>query len=233
MGSEEEDFGEVASDTAINKLKEWFEGLTEEQRKCFQTGVVGLKNDLQEKIERDIQIEVENATHYLGGTTLVCAIIGEKDTLIANIGDSRAYIIKDGKLKQISREDTLAHRMIIKGILPNKEVARFYSKSNIITQCIGMSRKDLNHPNIEIINNSDYDMLLLFSDGVTNCYSEKDIAVVCKNSNKKEVARIIVEKALKKDEFAPEEYLEDKDIEALLLGGKDNASIVIDVPERE
>ena len=64
-------------------------------------------------------------------------------------------------------------------------------------------------------------------------YSEKDIAVVCKNSNKKEVARIIVEKALKKDEFAPEEYLEDKDIEALLLGGKDNASIVIDVPERE
>lgn len=225
--------GEIASDIAINKLKEWFENLTEEQKKCFYTGVVGLKNDLQYKIERDIQIEVEYETRYLGGTTLVCAIVGEKDTMIANIGDSRAYLIKDGKLKQISREDTVAQKNLEKGYIPNKEASRFDEDSNIITQCIGMSRKDLNHPHIDIIDNKDYDMLILFSDGVTDCLSDEDIAIVCKNSDRKDFAKKIVERAIRHDSIRPEEYANYDNLNLYIPGGKDNTTAVVYVPEKE
>lgn len=225
--------GEIASDVTINKLKEWFENLPEEQRKCFNTGLEGLKNDLQDKIERDIQIEVEYETSYLGGTTLVCAIVGEKDTLIANIGDSRAYLIKDRKLKQISREDTVAQKNLEKGYIPNKEVSRFDEDSNLITQCIGMNRKELNHPHVEIIDNKDYDMLVLFSDGVTDCLSDEDIAIVCKESDRKEVAQKLVEKALKHDSMVPEEFVEYNNLNTIILGGKDNTTAAVYAPERD
>ena len=227
------EFGDIASDTAINKLKEWFENLTDEQKKCFYKGVAGLKIDLQNKIERDIQIEVEYEARHLGCTTLVCAIVGEKDTLIANIGDSRAYLIKNGKLKQISREDTVAQKNLEKGYTPSKEAARFDDKSNIITQCIGMSRKDLNHPHIDIIDNKDYDMLVLFSDGVTDCLSDEDIAIVCKNSDRKDFAKEIVEKAIRHDSMCPEKYGDYNNLNPYIPGGKDNTTAAVYAPERE
>ena len=225
--------GEIASDITINKLKEWFENLDEEKKKYFHTGVFGLKDELQELIEKDIQIQVEYQTRYLGGTTLVCAIVGEKDTLIANIGDSRAYIINDGKLKQVSREDTVAQQNLEKGYTPNKEASRFDQRSNEITQCIGMDRKDLNHPHIEIIDNKDYDMLVLFSDGVTDCLSDEDIAIVCRNSDRKDFAKKIVEKAIRHDSIRPEEYANYDNLNSYIPGGKDNTTAVAYVPEKE
>ena len=174
-----------------------------------------------------------NETSYCGGSTFVCAIIGKSDTLIANIGDSRAYIIKDGKLKQISKDDTVAQRNLEKGITPNKEAARFDRESNELTQCIGMNRRNLKHPHFETINNKEYDMLLLFSDGVTDCLSDEDIAVVCKNSNRKEVARKIVEKAIRHDSIEPEEFKDYENLEIYIPGGKDNTTAAIYAPKKD
>ena len=159
--------------------------------------------------------------------------MGEKDTLIANIGDSRAYIINDGKLKQVSREDTVAQQNLEKGYTPNKEASRFDQRSNEITQCIGMDRKDLNHPHIEIIDNKDYDMLVLFSDGVTDCLSDEDIAIVCRNSDRKDFAKKIVEKAIRHDSIRPEEYANYDNLNSYIPGGKDNTTAVAYVPEKE
>ena len=233
MEWEDQRTGEIASDIAINKLKEWFENLDEEKKRYFHTGVIAFKDELQELIEKDIQIEVEYETGYLGGTTLVCAIVGEKDTLIANIGDSRAYIIMNGKLKQLSREDTIAKKNFELGNTPNKEASRFDEDSNVLTQCIGMNRKDLKHPEIKIINNIDYDMLVLFSDGVTDCLSDEDIVIVCKNSDRKDFAKIIVEKAIRHDSIRPDEYENYNNLNSYIPGGKDNTTAVVYLPEKE
>ena len=226
--------GEIASDVVVTELKEWFDNLSPEQMKCYYTGVEGLKEELQDKIERELQIKVEYNTGCLGGTTIVCAIIGEKDTLIANVGDSRAYIIRDGKLEQLSREDTEAQRNLEKGKTKTKEEARFDSKSNMLLQAVGMPRQELQHPNIRIIDNSEYDMLLLFSDGVTDCLSDEDIAVVCKNTKKKDLTKKIVEKAIKHDSILPEELLEKYwDLNSYIPGGKDNTTAVVGEPDRD
>lgn len=222
--------GEVASDVIVNKLKDWFENLSKEEKNCYYNSVAGLKESLEQKIQIDIQAEVEYKTGYLGGSTLVCAILGKNDTLIANIGDSRAYIIKYGEIKQISREDTVAQKKLEMGETPTKEASRFDEQANELIQCIGMNRKDLTAPHFEILNNNEYDMLLLFSDGVTDCLSDADILNVCKNSNKKEVAKAIVEKAIRHDSLKPEELVDYDYLTPYIPGGKDNTTVAVYAP---
>lgn len=225
--------GNVASDIIVSKLKEWFENLSQEEKDCYYTGVEGFKDSLQEKIELDIQVSVEAKTYNMGGSTLVCAIIGENDTLVANIGDSRAYIIKDGKLQQISREDTIAQENLKKGKTPTKEASRFDKEANILTQCIGMDRRELKHPHFQILKNTEYDMLLLFSDGITDCLSEDDIAVICKNSDRKEVAKTLVEKANRHDSIEPEEFENYEHLKDYIPGGKDNATAAVYIQKKD
>lgn len=219
--------GEIASNIVIEKLKDWFENLSQDELLCYHTGVEGLKESLLKKIEIDIQTSVESTTWRQGGSTLVCAIIGENDTLVANIGDSRAYIVNGSDIKQISREDTEAKKNVLKRGIEDKELERFDAESNVLVQCIGMDREDLNHPFVTILKNTDYDMLLLFSDGVTDCLSDEDIAVVCRNSNKKELAKKIVEKAMSHDSFLPEKYNDYSDLLQYIPGGKDNTSAIV------
>ena len=229
--------GEIASDVVVTKLKEWFDSLNSKQIEYWHTGVAGLQAAIQDEIERELQIEVEYQTGKLGGTTLVCAINGKNDTLIANVGDSRAYIVKDGRLKQLSREDTVAQRNLEKGKTKSKEASRFDSRANELTQAIGMSRKDLNHPHFEIINNDEYDMIVLFSDGATDCLPDEDIAVACRNTNRKKFAKKIVEKAMKHDSIRTDEIEEQFersiDSDVLILGGKDNTSAVVGFNNRD
>ena len=225
--------GKVASNEIIKNLKDWFENLTDSQKNYYNTSLQGLEKDLKKKIEFDLQIAVENATWQCGGTTLVCALIGENDTLVANIGDSRAYIAKKGKLIQLSREDTEAQLHLEKGKLPTKEAARFDVESNMLTQALGMERRMLIEPYTKIIKNSDYDLLMLFTDGVTDCLSDDDIVAVCRTTNKRELARKIVEKAIRHDSFAPEEYSDYCNLNAYISGGKDNATAAVYAPEKD
>ena len=81
--------------------------------------------------------------------------------------------------------------------------------------------------------NKDYDMLLLFSDGVTDCISDEDMAVVCRTTDKKALARRIVEKALKNDTFIPEEFIDYSHLRAYKPAGWDNATVAIQVKNKD
>ena len=225
--------GEIASNAIIKEMKRWFESLTREQRLCYYTSVNELRKDLLKEIKSNVQSAVERETIQKGGSTLVCAIIGKNDTIIANVGDSRAYIIKNGKLIQLSREDTVTQKYFINGKLPDKEASRFDQKSNILVQSIGMNRDDLKEPYTCLIENSKYDLLLLFSDGVTDCLSDDDIVAVCKKSNRSEIAKKIVKKAIKHDSIVPEEYINYTELNTYIPGGKDNATAAVYVPRKE
>lgn len=229
--------GEIASDIIINKLRDWFESLSDEQIKEGEENVEAFIYNLQKKIEEDIQDTVSKETLNSGGSTLVCAIIGKNNTLITNIGDSRAYIAKNKKITQLSREDTIVYEKFKKGKFESKEVSRFDRESNVLTQCIGMNKRDLKHPYIQVINNNEYDMILLFSDGVTDCLSDEDIAVVCRNSDKKEITKKIVEKAIKNDSIIDSsKILENENLIEYIPGGKDNLTAAVyisDTEERE
>lgn len=224
--------GEIASNVIIQKLKNWFEELSIDKKKYYYNSIENIKTDLINEIELKIQPSVEYETWKQGGSTLVCAIIGKNDTIIANVGDSRAYIAKNGKLIQLSREDTVAQKHLENGIIPTKEASRFDQESNILLQSIGMNRRNLKHPHTQIIKNDDYDLLLLFTDGVTDCLSDDDIITVCKKTDKSELAKKIVEKAIRHDSIEPEEYSDYANLNLYIPGGKDNATVAIYAPKK-
>ena len=126
--------------------------------------------------------------------------------MVTNVGDSRAYIAKGGKLKQISREDTLTQKKIEEGKLPSKEIARFDVESNIITKSIGKDDGDTFEPYVTVIPNESYDILLLVSDGVTDCLSDEDMIAICINTDKEKLARLMVEAAIRHDSWIKKLY---------------------------
>lgn len=225
--------GEVASDVVVKKLKEWFENLSKEEKNAYYTGTEDLTESIKNELFSKIESEVLDKTKYMGGSTVVCAVVGQKDTLVANIGDSRAYFIKNGKIEQVSREDTVTQEKLDEGKLLSKEMARFDEDSNQLTQCLGMDKGNLRCPNVEIINNKDYDMILLFSDGVTDCLSDEDIAIVCRNTDKKELAHKIVEKAIRHDSIEPEEFCDYICLNPYIPGGKDNATAAVYINDKK
>ena len=229
MGGEQK--GEIASNVLINGLKRWFENLSDEEKDFFYTGVANFQDCLNKKIN-EISEQIANILYGLGGTTLVCAIIGENDTLITNVGDSRAYVIQNGRLKQVTIDDAIVQEEMEKGNIPNKDAMRFHREAAGITECVGMGKIESIHSTV--LNNHDYDMLLLFSDGVTDCLSENDIAVICKNADRKKIAQILVKKSIEHDSIAPDELIENYvDFNIYIPGGKDNSTTAIYLNERE
>ena len=205
--------------------------LTDEQKACYETSVDELKEDLLKQINESIIPSVKDKTLNGGGSTLVCAIVGKNDTMVLNVGDSRAYIAKDGDLKQISREDTMTQQKLELGMLPNKDIARFDPQSSRILQSIGIDDGHLPEPYVVILDNDSYDLLILLSDGVSDCLSDEDLIAVCKTTNRKELAKRFVTVAVGHDSILPQEHKK-KRLVKYIPGGKDNATAAVFAPKK-
>jgi len=106
------------------------------------------------------------------GTTLVASLVGQKQSLILNVGDSRAYRINENGIHQITRDHSVVEDMVKSGQLTRDE-ARNHPRKNLITRALGCEpqlRADLFHEDT-----SDGDWLLLCSDGLSNLVTEQEI----------------------------------------------------------
>ena len=125
------------------------------------------------------------------------SILGKRKTIVANVGDSRAYIYKNQELTQITEDDSdvwYYHKYAD----IEKEDLRFFSNNNIINACIGLC-EELCRVSISVIDN-DYDMLLLLTDGVTDLIKDKKIKKIIKNNIKEKVLEKIIHEAVYVDQ---------------------------------
>lgn len=231
-------YGEVGSHEIVDSLKQWFEQLDSNLKKIYFTDVTALQEALNQKLE---EITISLDRKYRGQTvaTVVCALIGKNQTLIANVGDSKAFIVKDGKLEQVSETQTAGQILYDRGEIPSKEAQRFLKAESAPTGYVGYGTEGtgnwkfdfgvdkefkLWNPYYNIINNDDYDMVLLFSDGVTDCLSEEDIAVITRTTDKSKLSQELVRRALDNISRAPEELQHDFRYSKEIPGGKDNTT---------
>lgn len=139
------------------------------------------------------------------GTTLVVATVQDEYLYVANVGDSRLYLIDDG-IEQITHDHSLVEEMIRIGELQRKD-AKNYPDRNVITRAIGVRvpvRVDFFDVKLE-----HGDKILLCSDGLTNMVEDEEILeIVRKSSSIEEAAGALVDTANKN-------------------GGKDNISVVL------
>ncbi|HEY5317599.1 MAG TPA: Stp1/IreP family PP2C-type Ser/Thr phosphatase [Solirubrobacteraceae bacterium] len=157
--------GEVASKIAVDAFAE---GLPEDGSPEERLAAVALRAN--RRIYELSQSESERAGM---GTTLTAAYLGETDLAIAHVGDSRAYLFRDGELSRLTQDHSLMAELIRRGKLTEEEAADHPQRS-IITRALG--------PEPEVtVDTWTYpvragDVILLCSDGLTSMVSEAQVA---------------------------------------------------------
>ena len=144
------------------------------------------------------------------GTTLVAATIKDGVLYIANVGDSRLYLIRGNLIKQVTKDHSYVEEMIEKGkLVRNSE--EYFSKKNIITRAVGIGEQvDIDFFEVDL---KAGDYVLLCSDGLSNMVSDPEICKIVQTENS----------------------LEDK--VGMLIhtanehGGRDNISVILVTPQ--
>ena len=218
MGGKEH--GELASNYTIKTIEKWFK---EKDPKTLNNTnkTTELLEKLIYKINEDI-IKKYHENH--SGTTLCMAIINKINTLFMNVGDSRAYIYKNKKLIQVSEDDSDVWFYYKYGAC-KKDDLRYFFNNNIITSCVGLT-KDLCKISTYTVEN-DYDMVLLFTDGVTDIITDKKILKLIKKSKKRSILANIINEAVNVDQNLKIPFrLKRKKYSKYILPfkGRDNAS---------
>lgn len=167
---------------------------------------------LQKAIEQANQgirdLAVGNKEYEGMGTTVVVATCLGKYLKVANVGDSRLYIVNQ-RIKQITKDHSLVEEMIRMGGL-DRASARTHPNKNIITRAVGACEGiDVDFFDVEL---KPGDSVLMCSDGLSNMLEDEEIRILMNTG------RDIVEKA------------EALVSEANNNGGKDNISLIIIEP---
>lgn len=169
--------GKKASTKALIYLEEFFDG------------------DLKAAMEKSNDRLIEDRKRPdIGYTTLTTVAVKGRNIEVANVGDSPAYLIRNGKIRMLTVED------------------RFMG-SGSLTQALGQS--DINiHFTKEEIEAGDY--IIMVSDGVTNVLTEDEIlAIAKKHKFVEEIGKFILEAAVEEQQY----YNDDKTIIVLHVSG--------------
>ena len=155
--------GEVASEIAVRVLSE----LAPEH-----PDVEALGRAIEEANRAVNQAAREGRGRQGMGTTMTAAMLEGERLVIAQVGDSRAYLLHQGKLQQLTRDHSLMADMIEAGQLTPEE-ARTHPQRSVITRALG-SDAHL-HPDIYEINVETGDRLLICSDGLSGMIFDDQI----------------------------------------------------------
>lgn len=106
------------------------------------------------------------------GTTFVISTILNDILYVANIGDSRLYLVRNGEIKQVTEDHSLVEEMVKNGEI-EREQMRFHPNKNIITRALGASETVV--PDYFEVELRKDDLILMCSDGLSNMMDDKDI----------------------------------------------------------
>ncbi|MCI8354972.1 MAG: Stp1/IreP family PP2C-type Ser/Thr phosphatase [Lachnospiraceae bacterium] len=189
------------------------ETVVREIRGCFEKSPIRILSKAIRVANDQIRMRArEDSSLYGMGTTIVVAACLGKYLQVANVGDSRLYIVGD-KIRQITRDHSLVEEMVRMGGI-GREEARNHPDKNIITRAIGARDTieiDFFHEELK-----SGEIVLMCSDGLTNMLEDEEIEGILKGQGTME------ERADRLVEAANQN------------GGKDNITvIVIDAFARE
>jgi len=153
--------GEVASQLAVETLE-----------KLFKEGAGDLPDQVQEANRVVFERSVLDRKVAGMGTTLTAALVEGDRVRLAHVGDSRAYLLRDGTLRLLTEDHTLVHRMVSEGEI-SKEEAETHPQRSVLTRALGVDTVvDVDDDSLQV---RPGDRLLLCTDGLTSMVSEDEI----------------------------------------------------------
>ena len=195
--------GEVASDMAVHYVARELDslrGLSDEQVAERMRGPIRTANGAI--FQRTLTEHDKRGM----GTTVTALTLFEARFLIGQVGDSRAYLLRDNKLSQLTKDHSYVQEQVDAGYL-TPEQARTHPYSNVITRCVGANSDVM--PDIYVGSVRPRDVFLLASDGLTGMLEDYQLA------------------ELLSPERMPEDEVDALIAEANRHGGLDNITAVI------
>ncbi len=128
------------------------------------------------------------------GTTCTAAVILNGDLLLGHVGDSRAYLVRNGTIRQLTHDHSLVAHLVERGQITAEE-ARVDPRRNVVTRSVGVS------PDVEVDAErlpdllAPGDTLLVCSDGLHGLVTDEELAQLVSNEDLDESARDLVELA--------------------------------------
>ena len=183
--------GEIASRAALMRLLElvvqtpdWF--MRMDQRENTATVMRRMTNRFRQ-IDDELreQGESNESLHGMGTTLTVTASLGS-DLFLSHIGDSRAYLLRRGKLYQLTKDHTLAQALIDAGIAGAEDTST-RAMRHVLTAALG-STGERTDPQVQRLHLSDGDQLLLCTDGLTEMVTDDHIAALLTDANSSQAA---------------------------------------------
>jgi len=197
--------GEVASSLALETLKSWKDRITGRSG----TQAADMLRQAVDEANRHVWQKGQEDQDLLGmGTTLTAGWIDGGTVALAHVGDSRAYLLRGGKLQQLTTDQNVAQDLVRRGRISEDEAASSPHR-HVILQAVGA---DPNGLDIEIasVDLKPGDRVMLASDGLFGMLRSADRIrdILLENDDPDEACRILVD-------------------EANAAGGEDNISVVI------
>ena len=187
--------GELASGAAVECLLEY----VAQASGCFHDLGVDQENEFLERLEAGIHRAHERIQKELGeageapSTTLtLAALIGQRVYLV-HVGDSRAYYLDRGRLRQLTRDQTMGEYLVDAGAWTEETAARARTAGNLISTVGGAEMT----PSIGLVDLAPGDVLLLCTDGLTKHVADPQIAeVLGKSRTAHEISKELLDLAL-------------------------------------
>ncbi len=218
--------GETASRTAVQIVEDYFvrywpewqdkqlsAGTGPDDEYVFARAQTGLKTAILQANEEIFRIAQQDSSLANMGTTITAAYVDEIDyrVALAHVGDSRAYLLREGQLSQLTKDHSLVGELLDEGAITPAE-AIHHPQRNVITRAVGADR-DLAVDDYQY-DLQEYDILLLCSDGFYGGCSNEDLADKVTNALKKAGGSIAEASSFLMDD-------------ALQRGGQDNISLIL------
>ena len=207
--------GEMASQIAVQSVEEFvtrsrsesvdFFGESHSDLSIEQNRLLAATREANRKIREEAD---KNPTKKGMGTTLIGVILEAKHLAVVNVGDSRLYRVRNGDLKQVTKDHTLVAEQQKLGRL-TKDEARKHPQRHILTNALGISES----PKIDLFRTKviPNDLYLICSDGLNDMLDDEEILNIIHSIKDKSLFKIGLSLVL----------------QANLAGGQDNITVIL------
>jgi serine/threonine protein phosphatase PrpC len=186
--------GEVASQMAVESIAATMEGAEPLTRDLFARRLRRAIEDANDKIFAQSR---DNQSERGMGTTCTAVALVDGTLVVGQIGDSRCYVLRGGKLAQVTKDQSLAWQLMEAGAMTAEE-AKGFEHANIILQALGVQeRVEVVMSQVELRRG---DMVLICSDGLHGPVGDEEILQVLKEEGDvKKACDRLVTRALERE----------------------------------
>jgi protein phosphatase len=166
--------GEIASKLAVETTIEYINSIC-----CIEDLESVLKEAIEFSNKRIYEFSKKNLSLNGMGTTITASLIRGNKMVVANVGDSRCYIIKNNQLHQVTKDHSLVQELVDNGTITSEE-AFTHPNKNIITRALGTSSS----VNVDtyVLDTMDITKVILCTDGLSNSLTNEEMFEIVQNN---------------------------------------------------